>query len=162
MADEAIAEADDLFADSDEWIAAQVRQLFRALHAEDTKAVEVCLFYLRDFLVKILGAHLKKDPRWDSSGRWLEGLGVATPDVQPPHRLRLRDELTWVTRDQHQWYEEPFEFELELCPRTGAFRRYTFRFGDHRPLAEKGLASCPADRWPAEDEWAFVFQRGHV
>ena len=40
-------EADeDPFADSDEWIAAEARQLFRALSADDPKAVEVGLFYL--------------------------------------------------------------------------------------------------------------------
>lgn len=157
-------ESDDPFADSDEWIAAQARQLFRALQAEDPKAVEVSLFYFQDFLVKTLGRHLRDDPRWDSSHWWLDGLvETAPPDAQPPGRLHLRSELMWATRDQANWYTDPFEFELELYPRTGAFRRYTFRFGDHRPLTEKRVgASAGRNLVQSRDEnttWAFVFRR---
>lgn len=49
---------DDPFADSDEWIAAEGRQLFRALSAYDPKAVEVCLCYLSDFLAKTFHLNL--------------------------------------------------------------------------------------------------------
>ena len=56
---------EDPFADSDEWIAAEGRQLFRALVGYDPKAVEVALFYLTDFLAKTLGRHLRAAGRWD-------------------------------------------------------------------------------------------------
>jgi hypothetical protein len=159
---ELAAEAEKSFAEMDDRIAAEVRQLFRALHAEDTKAVEVCLYYFRYTVILVLGAHLKRDPRWESDKWWLEGFGAAAPDVQPPTRLRIRDELTRVTRDNEVWINEPFEFELELWPQTGEFRRCTFRFGDHRPLSEKGSGTSALDAWPAAGEWAFVIQRGDV
>lgn len=37
------AEDEDPFSDADKWIAAQVRQLFRARRAEDEKAIEVTM-----------------------------------------------------------------------------------------------------------------------
>ncbi len=160
MNDELQEKPNDRFADFAERIAAQARQLLRAIRAEDSKAVEETLFYLRDFLVKVLGSHLLDDPRWDSKGQWLEGLGVAAPETLSSGLLRFRDELTWVTRDQQYWYVEPFEFELELCPVTSAFQRYTFRFGDLRPLAEKELTSPPASSGvvgPGDNGWAFIF-----
>jgi hypothetical protein len=54
MNDASLEEPEDHFAYFAERIAAQARQLFRAACAEDAKAVEVTLFYLRDFLVKVL------------------------------------------------------------------------------------------------------------
>jgi hypothetical protein len=154
-------QVDELFDDPGEWIAAEVRQLFRALKAEDAAAVDVSLFYLRNFLVKTLGSHLRQDPRWDSSKQWLDSLGTRPPDIQPPSLFRLRDELVWATMpDQEHWYREPFEFELELSPVTGVFQSYTFRFADHRPLAEKALRSTSMKGDVADldqHEWVFVF-----
>src|SRR4051794_22563940 len=116
----------DSFADSDEWIAAQCRQLFRAVRAEDSKAVEVCLFYLRNFLVKTLGSHLLRDLGWNSNERWLDGLGEAFPEIRLPVGLTLRDECIWATRDDQHWYSEPFQFEIDLDPADGSLRWYTF------------------------------------
>lgn len=56
---------EDPFIDSDEWIGAEGRQMLRALTAYDPKAVEVCLYYLGDYLAKTLGRHLRRLPRWD-------------------------------------------------------------------------------------------------
>lgn len=137
-----ITEADeDPFADSDEWIAAEARQLFRALSAYDSKAVEVCLFYLSDYLAKILHQHLRRRPRWQIQGLWFDGLDALEMVPQPPDPLRLTAWLTCVAGagDNEDWWREPFEFELRLCPRSGQFRGYRFRVGDPRPRVEKKL-----------------------
>lgn len=159
-----ILESEDPFHDSDEWIAAQVRQLFRAHNAEDAKAYEVCLFYFKDHLVKTLARHLKGDVRWDSHAQWLDGLGGTSPVVYPPSYLLLRDEIVWATMPgQEHWYVEPFEFEITLSPLTGVLADYTIRFGDDRPLIEKAL-STPSMRTghimqPGRKGWVFVFRR---
>jgi hypothetical protein len=150
-----------VFADHGEWMTALARLVLQALRVEDAKAVEAALFYLRDYLVKVLRRHLSKAPCWDSKGRWLDALGEGTPDTALPGHFRLRDELMWATSDQEQWYCEPFELDLELCPVTGAFRRYTMRFADNRPLAEKAIPSGKQDKavsGEADHGWAFVFQ----
>src|SRR5437899_1865971 len=86
----AFVDSADPFIDSDEWIAAEVRQLFRAHRANDAKAKEVALFYFVDFLTKTLGNHLRKsDPAWANSSaivdshRWFDGLNAA-PDYPAP------------------------------------------------------------------------------
>ena len=58
----------DFFAEHAEWLAAEVRQLFRANRARDPKATEVALFYLFDYVSKVLRRHLSKhESAWDSS-----------------------------------------------------------------------------------------------
>ncbi len=72
---------EDPFAEDDEWLAAEVRQLFRARRAGDAKAVEVALFYFEHYLTLTLRRHLRlRDPAWDGSRRWLDGLD-AEPGV---------------------------------------------------------------------------------
>jgi hypothetical protein len=151
---------DDVFVSFAEEIAAQARQLLRAIQAEDPKAVEVTLHYFRSFLMQVLARHLRDAPRWDASGRWLDGLGDSTPEFPAIGRLKLRDELIWATRDQIHWYQEPFEFELQLSPETGEFRWYTFRFADNRLLAEKVFSSkSSALEHLGDSGWAFVFHQ---
>ncbi len=146
-------DSQDRFAESDEWLAAEVRQLFRAHRAGDEKAVEVALFYFEDFLFKTLQQHLRAYPSWHNKGRWFDGM-KATPEYPSTGRLRLRGELAWV---QDSWYYDPFDFELELCNVTGSLREYVFRFGDHRPLAEK--TSCSAWNAIPVDGWAYEIRR---
>jgi hypothetical protein len=141
---------EDPFADSDEWIAAEGRQLFRALTAYDPKAIEVCLVYLGHYLVKTLGRHLRAQPEWDAQTRWLDGLVDVDFEAELPWLLRIKASLVWGLSSNpggDQW-QEPFEFELHLWPRTGALRGYRFRFADRRPLAEKliGLQLEPSLR----------------
>lgn len=133
---------EDPFAESDEWIAAQVRQLYRALSAYDPKAVEFCLSYLSAYLPKILGRHLKRLPRWNIEGLWFDGLDAEELNVGPPWGLQLRAWLVCVARqgEKEDWWREPFEFELRLCDQSGRFLGYRFRVGDHRPRAEKMLS----------------------
>jgi hypothetical protein len=159
-------ESKDLFSESDDWIAAETRQLFRAFQAKDLKAIEMSSFYFQDFLVKTLARHLRKDPHWDSNGRWLDGLGGdITQEIQPPTFFRIRSDMIWATKpNQDCWYREPFEFEIELWPMSGALSRYIFRFGDHRPLVEKELRSPTGSSklaLPGDNlGWSFIFQRG--
>ncbi len=126
-------EPEDHFAFFAEWIAAHARLWLRAVDAGDATAIEVSLMHFRCFLVKALARHLRDEPRWPSGDRWLDGIGIAVPEITSPGRLKLRDELVWATRDNQFWYEEPFELELELCPTTGAFQRYTSGMGTAAP-----------------------------
>jgi hypothetical protein len=100
------------FAEEDQWIAALVRQHFRSVLAADSKAQEVSLFYLKGYLCKLLGSHLHlaKDQRWISRNAWLDGLGGEQPICHGIRRFALRDMITWATRDQKDWYIDPFEF----------------------------------------------------
>jgi hypothetical protein len=105
----------------------------------------VTCFYLENYLIKVLQRHLKyRDPEWrvqygdpQSHGqhRWIDNLDVAQA-FPSPGRLTLRGQVWWVV-GQSEWYSDPCEFELQLCPLTGAFQGYVYRFGDHRPLAAK-------------------------
>lgn len=151
---------EDPFADSDEWIAAQARQLFRARRAEDGKAVEVAVFYLEHYLTLTLRRHLHGEAfQWDGTERWLDGLSATKVEYPSPGQLRIQAVLTWVI-GRELWYDDPFEFELELYPFSEAFRQCVFRFGDLLPLSAKGM-----DRTvmiPPSGGWAFEFRRGRV
>ncbi len=155
---------EDIFAEHADWLAAEARQLFRAHRARDTKAVEVALFYFIDYMTKILYRHLSThDSAWDNSlrpldfpsHRWFDGLN-AEPDFPAPGRLRLRGEVYWLI-GQEQGHYDPLDFEIELCPMTGAFRRYVFRFGDSRPRAAKVRVS--ATPGIPVGAWAYEFAR---
>jgi hypothetical protein len=150
------ADEEGPFAESDEWLAALVRQLLRAHRARDVKAVEVTYSYFEHYLGLTIKRHLRlQDPEWTGSQRWFDGL-FAEPEYPAPGRLRLCGELWWVSGQEH-WYCEPFDFEMELCPMTGAFRGYVFRFGDHRPLEAKGIGStAPAS---PVGGWAYTIER---
>jgi hypothetical protein len=155
--------AEDIFAEHAEWLAAKARQLFRANRARDAKAIEVALFYFFDYLSKVLLRHLSKhDPAWDSlrpgdfaSHRWFDGIS-AKPEYPAPGCLRLRGTICWVT-GQRQWHYDPLDFQIELCPKTGAFKRYVFRFGDSRPLSAK-VEGCATPGVPV-GEWAYEFEK---
>ena len=73
---------------------------------------------------------------WDGKHRWFDGINPIDLECPSPGRLHVRGTITWVV-GQKVWYTDPFLFELELCPRTGAFLEYVIRFGDHRPLSSK-------------------------
>jgi hypothetical protein len=130
--------------------------MIRAHRANDPKALELeCLHFDHYLCHSLLWRHMKRQDRaWDNGGRWFDGLS-ADPEFPSPGRLRLRGEIAWVV-GQEKWYYEPFDFELELSPATGAFRSYIIRFGDHRPLTEKTHGS--AESGVPVGPWAFVFE----
>lgn len=155
---------EDIFAEHAQWLAAETRQFFRAHRARDTKAVEVALSYFIDYMTKVLHRHLSKcDPAWDSSirpldfssHRWFDGLS-ADPEITETGRLRLRGEICWMI-GQEQRHFDPLDFEIELCPMTGAFRKYLFRFGDSRPRAAKVRGS--ASQGIPMGAWAYEFEK---
>ncbi len=155
------AEADvDPFVEDEQWLAALVRQLFRARSAGDAKAVEITHYYFRHRLRLTLERHLRKrDPVWNApcphgAYRWFDGLHAEPQYVSPGH-LRLQGSICWVAQQEH-WYYEPFEFEIELCASTGMFRKYAFRFGDHRPLTSKTTDVVPTI---PVGGWAYVIER---
>ena len=73
--------------------------------------------------------------------------------------------MTWATRDQKDWYTDPFEFEIELCQPGGDFKSYALRFADNRPLSEKKVPSaCETFSavGPGDMGWVFVYHRGEI
>jgi hypothetical protein len=156
--------AQDIFAEHAEWLAAEVRQLFRASRARDAKAIEVALFYLFDYVSKVLRRHLsEQEGAWDSSlqpldfasHRWFDGIS-ADPEYPAPGCLRLQGTICWVV-GQEQWHYDPLDFQIELCPNTGSFKRYSFRFGDSRPLSAK-IKGCETPGVPM-GAWAYEFEK---
>ena len=118
--------------------------------AGPAKAVEVALFNFEHYLTLTVRRQLRlQDEVWDGSRRWFDGLS-AEPEYPSPGRLRLRGEVCWVAGQEH-WYYDPFDFEMELCPTTGAFRGYVVRLGDRRPLSVKvrggAAAGVPVGGW---------------
>ncbi len=163
MADSEPDIQEDIFAGHADEFAAAARQLFRARAANDARAFELTLFHFKDRLAKVLGRHLSKsDPAWDNSlhpldrdnNRWFDGF-YAEPEFPARGRLRMCGEVYWLIGQGFGHYD-PLEFELELCPETGEFRRYRFRFGDSRPLAEK--IKSPHPGVPVA-EWAYEFEK---
>jgi hypothetical protein len=75
----------------------------------------------------------------------------AEPEYPSPGRITVRGEVAWVHKT---WYYDPFDFEIEICPRSGELVKYVFRFGDHRPLSAKvsgsALAGIPVGGWVYE------------
>ena len=158
MESEPICDYEHWFREDEDWIAALARQLFRARRAGDAEGVEVTLTYLEYHLQKVLDRHMRvqcKDwPKYPLPGyRWFDGIDRVAPEYHAPHSVRLRSTIAWVV-GQEAWYYDPFEFELELCPRTGAFHRYVFRFGDHRPLEAK---NCREATDSPHGGWAYEF-----
>ncbi|MBM3996704.1 MAG: hypothetical protein FJ303_21500 [Planctomycetes bacterium] len=166
---QAFIDGPDPFAETDEWIAAMVRQLFRAHRANDLKAVEATLLYLNHNLTLALKRDLVRvDSAWGqtpeqvlksgvldlSRRRWFDGLWT-TPEYLAPGHLRLVGDACWVQEDSN--YYDPFEFEIELSAATGAFRWYVMRFGDRRSLKEKVPDSVIV---PPKDGWVYKFTRG--
>jgi hypothetical protein len=139
------ASEEDPFAESDEWIAAEVRQLFRAMSAFDPKAVEVCQFYLYDFLAKTVGRHMRKVVPWDTNGFWQDGFDDTELHISLPTGLHLTGWLVCVLRSgegrdwTEEWWREPFQIEVRLDPITGLFLGYRINVGDHRPRQEKAI-----------------------
>ena len=154
------ADGHQSFIESEEWIAAEARQLFRARQAGDARAVKETLTHFENFLTWVLACHLRdQDPVWDIEERWIDDLGRPVVEYPAPGLLLMRGRAAWVVGQEHYYYD-PVEFELELCPQTGAFRTYVFRFGDHCPLSEK---VCDREiAFPPIGGWAFEVRRQRV
>jgi hypothetical protein len=70
--------------------------------------------------------------------------------------LDERRTICWVIGPA-LWYYDPLDFQIEVCPETGAFKRYVLRFGDSRPLSAK-VKDCETAGLPAGG-WAYEFER---
>jgi hypothetical protein len=156
--------SNDIFLQHGEWIAAQGRQLIRAHRAKDEKAIEVSWFYLADNLQKVLLRHLNlhvTEPNSSTSesfaglGFWFDGIACRAPEISNG-RVHVRSRIAWVINNEG-WHYDPFEFELELCPKSGDFVSYVFRFGDSRPRSEK-TTPCDETCLP-KGGWAFEFSK---
>lgn len=148
-----------------ELIAVYVRQLFRAHAAADPEAVEWSLQCHQHFLIAAVAYQLRKEPRWgwdtlNPHKQLWHYLEETLLEILPPNTLIASGGLTWSDRDGS--YLEPFEYEVNVSPSTGAFRSYRFRFGDDRPLAEKGLTSRVLGelQFPQDGGWEFSLRWG--
>jgi hypothetical protein len=139
------APEEDPFAESDEWIAAEVRQLFRAFSAFDPKAVEICQFYFYDYLAKTLGRHMRKVAPWDTKGFWQDGFNDTEWHIDVPVKVWLTGWLVCVlSADEgsdraEEWWREPFQVEVRLDSMTGQFQGSRYCVGDRRPRQEKAI-----------------------
>jgi hypothetical protein len=147
---------DEQLDESDDWLAAELRQIFRAYDAKDSKAIKVAMFYFDHYLtITVRRGLYRKYPIWNGGWRCFDGI-VAKPEFPTRAAIRLRGEVCILNGDM-TFYYEPLDFEMELFPETGEFHRYVFRFGDHRPLEEKG--SGKSDPSNPVGGWAYVIDR---
>lgn len=146
--DESFSEAgpeEDPFAESDEWIAAEIRQLFRAMSAFDAKGLEVCQLYFYHYLANTIGRQMRKVVPWDAEGFWQDGFDATELHIEIPARMRLTGWLTCVlpsgegSGKAEEWGREPFQIEVRLHPLTGHFLGYRVHVGNHRPRQEKAI-----------------------
>lgn len=157
----------------DAYVAAHVRDLFRAIDADDATGVNECLDRIGSYLENWLFPRLlDTDQRWNSGVWWIDGISTRPAGVIPPVRLRMHGSAYMQLSHQHEnnplrcqegKFEcasyEPFEFEFELPPTTGEVARYRLRFGDDRPHVEKRPVKPVRDELPAHRNWSFTFYR---
>jgi hypothetical protein len=155
--------------DLDDRIAAIIRQLFRAIGADDLIAAEIFWGYLGSGFETRLGQLLGEDPRWDldksqrtgfsDDAWWVDGLDGASPLILPPTTIHLAGDAfgEGLTRPRTLGRPgvDPFEIEIELCPRKGAFRYYAYRLGDASVYLPAPHTKPDNNR----DRWAFSFER---
>jgi hypothetical protein len=154
---------DDIFGFHALQLAAHVRLLLFARETGDKHATELILLYLTGYMQKVLLRHLSMcDTDWNNATRhlyqeyrWFDGL-EADPEFPAPGLLSFRGDAYWLIGQEHPHFD-PIDFEIELSPVTGDFRRYSICFGDSRPLASK---SSPSDypNVPVR-EWAYRFEK---
>lgn len=147
------------FHEHDHLVAAQARQFFRAIAADDNIAAEIAAFHFENLVTDRLNEHLATDPRWDPAGRngtsalgdrwFVDFVAPAPPSVRAPTGISLLGDALGYR--ENRGHDDPFEFELELRPDTGEITRCTYRFG--RP-ADFGRRAQPCARAGC---WAYAF-----
>ena len=142
------------YLDPNKHIAAELRRLFRAFQADDREAVDLCHRHFWDYFENwLLNQHLVGNPRWDRrTVDYIKG----RVEIRPPNWYSFSggDAYFWLLHDDGDLRgagSEPVEFELELCAKSGAFRRYALRLGD--PLHFENQRTPPR-------KWAFMFCEG--
>jgi hypothetical protein len=148
-------------------LAAQARQLFRAVAADDRKAIEEGTFQFLELVVSFLPRHLSQDVRWGGNDSFLDCMKGAPLTIVPAVWLHVADKVCVMFNDPqapkqrptgyicHQY--EPFEFEMQLCPRSGILVGYAMRFGARSHFTD-GCAYDNKNDGPGE--WAFSFRHG--
>jgi hypothetical protein len=165
----AIPRQESSLTNHEDYVAAEVRNLFRTIDACDAPGVNECLDQIGSYLENWLFIRLlDTDQRWQEGIWWIDGISTRPAAVILPKRLRMRGSAYMaLIQDPPPPQEgkfdcalyEPFEFEMDLCPKTGMLERYRLRFGDDRPLAEKRLGEPIPDELPAHRRWIFTFYR---
>src|SRR4051794_8871079 len=109
---------------SEHRFAVDVRQLFRAMAADDAEAVNRAYRHLRRFLVCFVAQRLDEHPRWTPRSDFLDSLEHATMYVVQDRWLRINSEVfvyrtpkddSSLAVNTHYACEryEPFMFEAE-------------------------------------------------
>jgi hypothetical protein len=169
----AIPRAEASLANHEAYVAAQVRDLFRTIDADDATGVNECLDRIGGYLENWLFLRLlDADQRWHTGVWWIDGISTRPAGVLLPNKLRVHGSAYMQLTQQYEENPpspqvgkfdcalyEPFEFELELSPTTGAIAQYRFRFGDDRPAEEKRLGEPVPDELPGHRRWIFTFYR---
>jgi len=132
-------------------IAPMLRRMFRAYEANDQRATSLCHGQMRDLMENwLLNRHLLSEPRW---GRRTVDFMTGGAEIKPPNWYRASggEVFLWLYENNNlrDAGKEPYEFELELCPKTGQLWRYVFRLGDPSRYQNS-----------ADAKWAFVFREG--
>ncbi len=149
----------DCWAQPEKHLAAEVRRLFRSIEAGDIRARDVCHSHFLEFLGYLLERHLRTDSRWGR--RWIDDVGGVT-EVKLPTWYCVSGDAYWLTDydgGPEGCGKEPVEFEIDLCPESGAFWRYAYRFGNSRHF-ESSANSSQGDQSDEGEPWAFIFQEG--
>jgi hypothetical protein len=148
--------------DIERMLTAQVRQVFRAVHAADDEASAQGVIELNGSVVHLLARQLAQDPRWGKNDSFLDYLCGTPIAITPPTWLRVSDRVAISPGGCQSSYScqeyEPFEFEMELCPDSGALLGYSMQFGDRDRFLE---GSNSDNRQNQNGNWAFTFLRGN-
>jgi len=143
-------------------IAASLRQLRRAYDADDLIAAWKASGAFSANLRWLVHDCLRREPAWDSKGRWLEGM-THNFLYREPGSLRASGAMVWGLRSDPgggQW-ADPIEVELVLSPDLDALTSYLIRFGDIRRFPDEdfqeSLLRIKRELEDGEIEWAFTF-----
>jgi hypothetical protein len=143
-------------------IAASLRQLRRSYAADDLIAAWQASGAFSMNLRFLVSDCLRREPAWDSKGRWLEGMDHNFL-FREPGGLWASGAMVWGLKSDPcgRTWADPIEVELVLSPDLDALTSYLIRFGDIRKFPEEGLQeSLRRIARELEDggiEWAFIF-----
>ena len=119
---------------------------------EERTRAEVCALVER-----LLGAHLRATPDWDS-GAWVETIVLDAVDVSDDGVAAITGAAIW--RGREGWFLDPLAARFELSEDRQWVSSYVVQFGD----AELGLggsryhAGKKLVTGPLPSRWRFVFE----
>jgi hypothetical protein len=152
------------YPDRDVWIAAVFRDLLRARDAGDLVAQWLATNSFCSMLCNMLADVLKREPSWDSEGRWLDCLDHRKIVLVSADRVKASGAVWWNLRGGRSGGgAEPFEADLAFSPGMAELVAYSIRFKDQRDFPSVNLTEsverCRRDLDAGAVPWAFVFRQ---